>query len=498
MAKAYQRFLSTGIDLAPLGVERRADDRPYFCTPRGARIIGWAGVDGIHFCFVRGHGEMVFSVSPMNGAPDYVHPLAADFTDFLRLLLACGDAAALEQAWQWDEAQFEDFLRDNPPTEAQRAVMAALESRLALTPMEDPWQYITDLQEALEADGLSFPTEFHHSSEQSKKQPSTSWKVTLEGGFWSREGRGGTEIPVGTEFTWAGYRWLVPAIYSCGKGLVVDLCYRVAPKELTAFAEKWGLTPENEHTLRFTREEEQQIEAENPLTFDFNAHIYLNGKLHHARHGWGQCYNPVFPEVQQDAEKLVEHYGLDPNWIWVFRRMAFPWQSVRKPSLRSLALELEQQPVPVPGGRFTVHAPGDTVSFTRPATGMVHTLTVQELFPQEHHFPRPSPIGASVPTHSHILGYTLTPDLPQSILTISDVLPNDELRWTPDASAPAGTFFGIIGGSDGPTALILSTPQSCSALHTTCSALHFEPVEQVTWQATFHETSFEPIMVSLL
>lgn len=47
----------------------------------------------------------------MNSAPDFVHPLANDFEDFLRLLLACSDSAALEQAWMWDKAQFEAFCR---------------------------------------------------------------------------------------------------------------------------------------------------------------------------------------------------------------------------------------------------------------------------------------------------------------------------------------------------------------------------------------------------
>lgn len=34
---------------------------------------------------------------------NYVHPRAKDFQDFLRLLLACGHTAALEQAWCWDK-----------------------------------------------------------------------------------------------------------------------------------------------------------------------------------------------------------------------------------------------------------------------------------------------------------------------------------------------------------------------------------------------------------
>jgi len=98
MAAFYQKFLRKNIDLSPLSVMRREDNDPYFCTPKGASIFGWAGVDGIHFCFVRGFGETVFAVSPMNGGRDCVHVIARDFADFLRLLLATGDSAALEQA----------------------------------------------------------------------------------------------------------------------------------------------------------------------------------------------------------------------------------------------------------------------------------------------------------------------------------------------------------------------------------------------------------------
>ena len=118
MNRILKKFLQRGVDLSPVGVELREDNTNYFCTPKGASVFGWAGIDGIHFCFIRGFGEMVFSVSPMNTSPDYVHPVAENFTDFLRLILACGDVAAVEQAWMWNEAQFEAFLNENPGTTA--------------------------------------------------------------------------------------------------------------------------------------------------------------------------------------------------------------------------------------------------------------------------------------------------------------------------------------------------------------------------------------------
>lgn len=40
MDRTFQKFLRSGLDLAPLGVERREENLPYFCTPKGAAIFG--------------------------------------------------------------------------------------------------------------------------------------------------------------------------------------------------------------------------------------------------------------------------------------------------------------------------------------------------------------------------------------------------------------------------------------------------------------------------
>ena len=44
MASFYQAFLSHHIDLSPLGMDLKASGAPYPCTPKGATILGWAGV----------------------------------------------------------------------------------------------------------------------------------------------------------------------------------------------------------------------------------------------------------------------------------------------------------------------------------------------------------------------------------------------------------------------------------------------------------------------
>ena len=158
MFESYNEFLKQGIDLAPLGMERTDDQSGYFCTPKGARIIGRAGVDGIHFCFVEGFGETVFAVSPMNIAPDFVHPIAKCFGDLLRPLLACGDIAAPEQTWQWTQGQFDAFIAENKPTAEQKKVLSGIRN-LGYLPMEQPWQYMKSLRETFDYGALEYPEE---------------------------------------------------------------------------------------------------------------------------------------------------------------------------------------------------------------------------------------------------------------------------------------------------------------------------------------------------
>ena len=152
----YRQFVKSDMDISALGVMRPAHFEPYFCTPKGARVFGRSGVDGIHFCFVRGFGETVFAVSPMNGRENCVHPVAKSFRDFLRLLLALHDAAAIEQAWQWNAAQLEDFEQKHPSSEAQRAVLNRIARTFGLRPMAEPWKYIHTVQAGFDYGKLRF------------------------------------------------------------------------------------------------------------------------------------------------------------------------------------------------------------------------------------------------------------------------------------------------------------------------------------------------------
>lgn len=498
----YTEFKRMHIDLGALGAEGGRNAVRYTCTPKGAKIFGWAGVDGIHFCTVKGYGETIFSVSPMNPGQDCVQPLARDMGDFLRLLLACGDTAALEQAWMWDEAQFEAFLRENPPTEAQRAVMREIEEKCGLTPMEEPWRYLKKVRAETDCSELRFEKEYEELLHPVCREPQ-EWEVYFECGFGGKRSRRrpGREVALGKTFTWGGEEWLAPAMYCCGEGLVLDLLKKVPAELLKRFAEKWGLEENGEPRRELTPVEQEQMENENPLEERFRAEVTVNGQPLRESTGYGRYWKPEDGCCDEDADRVLEHYELERNCGWAIWRVCCLWNGGKlKPETVELTMTAEKEAVD--GGTFTAE-PGKTVPLTDPRTGLTHTLRVLSLTPETMDRSLLPPVGMEFPTEYVEMQYTLEPPLPVGDFVLVDAVPGDEARACKVESgftAQESACIGIIGGADGPTAVFVSGKgdEAGEDVRAAYSSLHYEPVETVTWRARFMARPKEAVMVTLM
>jgi hypothetical protein len=476
-------------------------------------VIGWAGVDGIHYCFVRGFGEMVFAVSPMNTTGNYVHPVARDFMDFLRLLLVCGDVVVLEQVYCWDQAQFDAFLQDNLLTAKQQAVLECIREKLLLAPMEQPFAYIKELQAGFDYSRIKYTRDYYELVPVEPKM--TEWKVYFDGNFWGYHGRerAGKEISLNKQFIWDDEVWHILSIYSCSKGLVVDFCVQVPAERIRSFTEKWKLSIEN-NRIDVNDEQRMQMDAENPLTVNINPKVALNEAILSRSHGCSMSWNPSFLEGSGlAAEGVTQHYGLDPAYGWVILRAAFPWSKKRKPQITTLRAILMQEPVAMPGPHFQVSVPGERIEFTHPTTGTLHTLTVKEYkrgkMSREHFNSQ----NQEFPTHHIAMTYTLSPDLPGSAFNVTDCVRSDKPRQKPInpigpqvynsvcaciiGSADGPTATTIIGGAYGPTAIIIGQSGQ-DKHHIAYSALHFEAVEDVEWRMMFHEKRHKDVTVELI
>lgn len=494
----YEAYQNNEFSLTAFGIERDENRSGYFCTPVGADIIGWAGVDGIHYCTIREGGDMVFAVSPMNGPGEYVHPVAKNFADFLRLLLACKDNASLEQCWQWSQEQFDIFLGESCSSSEQKEAAAQVAELTGLEPMERPYTYIRDLQQAFDSGKLAFPEEVGaYIAPEPCVQAAPAWKVFYSGSIWGHETRErpGREIPVEKHFRWAGKDWYIPAVYSCAKGLVVECCMRVDAREIRAFMDRWALWAENDHLQNVTREQQKAIARDNPMKFHYKTRLMLNGKKLQADHGSAITYNPCMPDDSQgNVMQMLNHYGLDTAYGWVISRDAFRWATRKRPEIRDLTMTMVHRPGYLDGPRFSTGAPGDTCTFTNPVTGVTHTLTVLEYEAQQHHFDHTELPHLVFPSHFRVMSYILEPDAPDGTIRISDCAENERPREKDGQKSGGAAGIGIVFGrqSSGPA------DDEGKRTRIAVSSMHFEPVDKVEWNIAFREGEKEERTLSLL
>ena len=550
---AYQKL---PIDFSVIGLEPRSESGGYFCTPKGAKVFGWPGVDGVHYCFIRGFGKKVFVVCPMNEPGNYVRPVAENFEEFLCLLLACKDPGVIESAGFLNQERFDAFRSETEAglSQKQREALEMIQRELALTPLENPYAYIKKVQESFDSSKLCFTDEYYEWVPREEKQPK-EWKVYFETYFGSRSrSRAGKEISLNRKFQWGEQNWYVPSVYLCAAGIVVDFCVEVPAEEMKRFIDKWDLLQKSDVTM-FREEETEQIEAEDPRRVDFSARLLVNGRELKWSHQMGIGWMPegIVPEemmeVSPQAEQVLEHYDLEPERCWVIRRTSFPWRTAKKPKLQSIRLVLEADPVQIPGEHIRVNKAGEQVVFQNPVNGCVHTMTVvdyergelkSDLLPDEFE---------AIPAHYVSMKFTITPELVGNEFSLTDCEKSEEPKQKKNERRMGAAAIGviglgyqteeksesdamnvsdvadeieavdvnnnaektgmeeevdpaamIIGGADGPTAIFLAG-HSCPTeptIHSTCSALHYQPVESVEWRFTFYEKRKPDLEMDLL
>ena len=499
----YERFQKMKTDFACLGIQQLERYEHYYCTPKGAKIIGTAGVDGIHYCTIPQFGEMIFAVSPMN-LGDCVHPIARNFEDLLRLLLSCADMAVLEQCYAWDEEEYKAWLIDRPATKEQAQALAVIQAEFVLEPMENAFSYVKQLQREFDLSKISYTEDYYDiDMNPAAPKPAPAWKVTFRGGFYAADQQGTPGIPVriNKEFRWAGIDWVIPEVYACEEGIVVLTLGKIDPAEVRKY-----MTGEPK-----TQEDIERMDAECPLNIHLKCTARINGSDGVYCGGSGMAWIPPGPgegNGYEDARWVLEHYGFDTDYAWIIHRDNYRWPGGTGPELNSLEVTLAQRPVSLCGTRFKTPEAGKTVKLQHPLSGKSYTLTIEDLKYEEADMRSMQSMGLEFPTKYIRMEYRIEPELASHQYRIMDSTQGDEPRpmQITHAGGPAevqingeAAAIGIIGGADGPTAVFVGRPdRKAGQLRVASSSMHFEHVDEVEWRMVFLEKLHRDLTVQVI
>ena len=486
-------YLRSKLDLSHIGLHRGEKESNYFCTPVLSKVIGWAGVDGIHFCVSKNFGDIVFAVNPMNTPGNYVHPVARNFEDFLRLILACRDIALIEQCWFMDREVFDSFLEANPPTAEGQKCLDEIQKKYKLTPMEDPFQYMHKLQTEFDYVSIVYPPEYYELVEEHEERPAPEWKVTWDGDFFDEnpEDLGAEPIAVDTWFQWAGIDWYVPEVYTFDKGVVMHLLGRVDP----------DLVPQNEYEGFISPEVHEQMMAENPLNLHARHDVFINDIAMRPAGSMGITWVPD-QNWNVESKWFMEHYRMDLNYAWQIHRIKFFWPACGKLDIQKMCLTMKQHPVSVSGTHFKTPDAGNCVILTHPQTDKEYILHIDEMKQEKADFSRMHDQELEYPACYSQMTFRIEPDMSRNQFRIVDCTQSEQPRRREGATRNDGSHavsFGIIGGADGPTVMVMGQPKSeVPRTHMAASSLRFEHAKHIEWRIVFQEIPNEEITVSLI
>ncbi len=485
-----QKLVDSGINLSSLGLELcdMTEDERYFCTPARAEVFGRVGVDGIHFCFAGGHGDMVFCVCPMDLAPRYVRPVARSFADFLSLLVSCGDTSVIESAWRYDKETFKGECEAAMSVSGNEAARAELREKLGVLPMADPYDYIRSLQADFDYSEFDMPVD------EPARKPK-AWKVYFDKGLYApaSRGRAGEEIRVGRSVTLNGDEWRIPSIYVCPRGIVVDILHIVDNAKYAEFYDRNCFLVQYGDDI--PEGERRRIESENPLNVDPTAALIVNGKTLVGSGGTSCVYDPV-PEhgdMEETAMAVKEHYSLDDQHTVVVWRLNFAGR-FRVDGIDSMELVMTADM------RLARTVPVDVsaeTAFEFPG-GERHTLTVSEVTPVD--IGDMASDGTRLPRYITSVTYRIEPDLPREVCRLCDYNQSDRPIRDASGVSDSNAVIGIIGGADGPAvviggAVVKGTDESCRVVS---SSLSFDRNRVPDWHLELYSRPFECIHIPLI
>lgn len=332
------------------------------------------------------------------------------------------------------------------------------------------------------------------------------WNVTFDGCYFENHNnkRGTQEVLINREFEWDGETVHIPAVYLCSKGLVIDVLLEVDKNKVWNALEKFNLL-NDECGSSLTRDQRDDLARENPLSRHFDASVIVNKKFMRQDHSSACSWIPDLPEEygpSDEAKEIIEHYGKDLDKAWSVHRMAFRWTTVKKPKVSNLTLTLIVNEESFPAEHFKNPAIGDKFEITDPTNGKKHTLTVENI---DHNSFDGFPLaenGKEFPKNYTVMTYTVYPDISMREFHIEDCFNSDVVRitkpaeheghFTPSVEAEA---IGIIGGADGPIAIITGSRQN---RRTATSAVHFDKEYDIEWRAVFRKKVKTDFMAKLI
>lgn len=345
------------------------------------------------------------------------------------------------------------------------------------------------------------------------------WKVLFDTNFWGSADEKvqayevGDEIayplctaehPVNQTVLWCGETWKILSCYTCQKGMVIDYCRQIDPKEMAAFVKKFKAAGLEEN---FDEELFEKLQLENPAELHVNAEVFRGAVQLKSQGSSSIIYYPRSIDGVEEAGndpialKCMEHYGLDVNNVFSINRAHYFWDEGHEEDLSGLSVTFQEQEITVPGEHFTLTGKKQDIPLTHSVSGEQLTLHIESIEAQEisaEHFAQlDGDAKMHYPTHMEVISYYMEPELPRSSFYLKACV-NGDSPVRKETNDKAASHVSIIGGASGPTSVfVMGNNKSELHLQSVCSPLFFAPTLVREWRICYRIKRRDDLTVDL-
>lgn len=230
------------------------------------------------------------------------------------------------------------------------------------------------------------------------------------------------------------------------------------------------------------------LRQENPLNTWHQCQVWVNGEQIKNQHASGFYWVPQ--DLQPEEERCenscmdhLEHYGLEKEKVWSFRRVFCCWDKAPE-TISSLTVKLMAETLERSGTPFPMPTVGQQIPVEHPLTKQPHLLTVLDI--QKETITIPENMAAyEMPSQATRMHYRMEPNLDWTEFYLTDCQPQDQAR------RKDGTPYN--GGSIG---MMLRIPRD--GTHMAVSSMRFSAPEEVLWQPVARWKRDRDIVINLM
>lgn len=318
-----------------------------------------------------------------------------------------------------------------------------------------------------------------------------------------------SEFVINQYFQWDDIKGKIFSLYYGEEGIVIDVGIQVDFDTVKTFMDKWDMQVKQ----GVSQEELEKIAKDNPLNLSYQMDILLEDKMLERDMSCGLCWYPkelmsteqayTDSEEKDVAVRIMDSYGCDRNYAWIFNRFCFRWKDIHNLG-HEITMILHEDKKEYEGCHFkTMIGDAEHSEYIQnPVTGEKNLINLYGCHEDSVDYTNSK---MEFPSFYYALSYSTSHKQLYDEFRICDCSKGDNPKYRGEITKHKNketASISVIGGACGPTSVFMAGSFSHSEKEEknrqiAYSSMYFENQSEIEWKTLFYIQDREDMHVKI-